>query len=304
MVHDPVTVATAPPGWYADPWRQATWRWWDGNGWTAYTDAATSQDPRSAITTTPATWCAPAAPAVATPTGQSAAGGLRAGGIATLGFLVGLAVSTVIGIALLVAGYETNDPAFLLGSSLGLWVGLGGSCLVAVRVKGSGSLRDLGLVPPRVVDAALGAGFAVVGIIAVTIAAAVLQAIDKQLLPGGRTDLTDPFDTGRALGIVVVYLIAVVGAPFFEELYFRGLVQGTLTARWGIAVGVVVQALLFALAHLDPGNGWGNVGTFVVITIVGLGLGTIRYVTKRLPPGMFTHAGYNAVILTLALVAK
>ena len=55
---------------------------------------------------------------------------------------------------------------------------------------------------------------------------------------------------------------------------------------------------------LSAGNGWGNVGTFVIITIVGLGLGTIRYVTKRLPPGMFTHAGYNAVILTLALVAK
>ena len=300
MVHDPVTVATAPPGWYADPWRTATWRWWDGNGWTAYTSVP--EDPRSAINPNAVTRGAPAAPTASG--ASSGAGGLRAGGIATLGFLVGLAVSTVIGIALLVAGYETNDPAFLLGSSLGLWVGLGGSCLVAVRVKGSGSLRDLGLVPPRVVDAALGAGFAVVGIIAVTIAAAVLQAIDKQLLPGGRTDLTDPFDTGRALGIVVVYLIAVVGAPFFEELYFRGLVQGTLTARWGIAVGIVVQALLFAVAHLDPGNGWGNVGTFVIITIVGLGLGTIRYVTKRLPPGMFTHAGYNAVILTLALVAK
>jgi len=306
VVHDPVTVTTAPPGWYPDPWRQATWRWWDGNGWTAYTSL--SEDLRSATGASAVTWGAPAAsgaPAAPTASGASSgAGGLRAGGIATLGFLVGLAVSTVIGIALLVAGYETYDPAFLLGSSLGLWVGLGGSCLVAVRVKGSGSLRDLGLVPPRVVDAALGAGFAVVGIIAVTIAAAVLQAIDKQLLPGGRTDLTDPFDTGRALGIVVVYLIAVVGAPFFEELYFRGLVQGTLTARWGIAVGIVVQALLFAVAHLDPGNGWGNVGTFVIITIVGLGLGTIRYVTKRLPPGMFTHAGYNAVILTLALVAK
>ncbi len=336
MVHDPVTVATASPGWYADPWRQATWRWWDGTGWTAYTSvpedprsainpnavtrgapaatasqdprsainpnavtrgapaATASQDPRSAINPNPASWCAPAAPA----------GGLRAGGIAILGFLVGLAVSTVIGVVLLVAGYESNDPAFLLGSSLGLWVGLGGSCLVAVRVKGSGSLRDLGLVPPRLVDAALGAGFAVVGVIAVSIAVAALQAIDKQLLPGGRTELTDPFDTGRAVGIVVVYLIAVVGAPFFEELYFRGLVQGTLTARWGVAIGIVVQALLFALAHLDPENGWGNVGTFVVITIVGLGLGSIRYMTKRLPPGMFTHAGYNALILTLALAAK
>ena len=74
--------------------------------------------------------------------------------------------------------------------------------------------------------------------------------------------------------------------------------QGTLTARWGIGVGIVVQALLFGLVHLDPNNGWGNVGTFVIITIVGLGLGTIRYYSKRLPPGMFTHAGYNAIIVT------
>jgi protease PrsW len=23
-----------PPGWYADPWRQGRWRWWDGRAWT------------------------------------------------------------------------------------------------------------------------------------------------------------------------------------------------------------------------------------------------------------------------------
>ncbi len=173
-----------------------------------------------------------------------------------------------------------------------------------MKVKGTGSLRDLGLVPPRWVDAAMGAGFAVVGVITVSIAAVVLQAIDKSLLPGGRTDLTDPVSGGRVLGIAVVYLIACVGAPFFEELYFRGLVQGTLTARWGVGIGIVVQALLFGLVHLDPGNGLGNVGTFVIITIVGSGLGTIRYFTKRLPPGMFTHATYNAIIVTIAVLAR
>ena len=77
----------------------------------------------------------------------------------------------------------------------------------------------------------------------------------------------------------------MVGAPFFEELFFRGLVQGTLTARWGVAVGLVVQALLFAVVHLNPENGWGNVGTFVIITAVGLGLGLIRRYSGRLPPG-------------------
>jgi membrane protease YdiL (CAAX protease family) len=276
-----VTTTDAPPGWYPDPWRQAWWRWWDGVSWTAYTDQ----------------WNAAARPV-------SEPAQLRAGGIAILGFLVGIGISTVIGLLLLFAGYDTTDPAFLLGSTIGLWIGLGGSCFVAVRSKGSGSLRDLGLVPPRWVDAALGVGFAIAGVIAVSIVAAAIQAIDKQLLPGGRSDLTDPVDHGGALGIVVIYLIAVVGAPFFEELYFRGLVQGTLSARWGIGVGIVVQALLFGLVHLDPNNGWGNVGTFVIITMVGLGLGAIRYYSKRLPPGMFTHAGYNAIIVTVAVLAR
>ena len=275
-----MTATGTPPGWYSDPWQQAPWRWWDGIGWTAYTGPPPVAD------------------------GPSTGGPVRAGGIAILGFLAGLGLSTVIGVVLYLAGYSLTDPAVLLGGELGLWAGLGGSCLLAVRLKGTGSLRDLGLVRPRGVDVALGAGFAVAGVITVSIAAVVIQAIDKNLLPGGRTDVTDPIDRGRLLGIVVVYLIAVVGAPFFEELYFRGLVQGTLTARWGVVVGIVVQALLFGLVHLGVDTGWGNVGTFIIITIVGSGLGTIRYFTKRLPPGMFTHAGYNAIIVTIALLAR
>jgi len=294
-VRDPVTTTSAPPGWYPDPWRQATWRWWDGRTWTAFTDQAFAHGASPGFVGPPGAFG----------TGPGPAGApLRAGGIAILGFVVGLAVATVIGLVLSAAGYGTTDPAFLLGSSLGLWLGLGGSCFVAVRYKGTGSLRDLGLVPPRWVDAALGVGFAVAGVIAVSIAAAVLQAIDKGLLPGGRSDITEPIESGKALEIAVIYLIAVVGAPIVEELYFRGLVQGTLTARWGVAVGVVTQAMLFGLVHLNPENGWGNVGTYVIITIVGLGLGWIRQFTGRLPPGMFTHAGYNAIIVTIALLAS
>jgi hypothetical protein len=276
-----LTVTTAPPGWYPDPWHQAYWRWWDGIGWTAYTEQ----------------WLG------AGPTPTPVPGQIRAGGIAALGFLVGTAISTVIGLFLILAGFGTSDPAFLLGSTLGLWFGLGGACVVAVKRKGTGSLKDLGLVPPRWVDLALGAGFAVAVTIVVAIITAVLTAIDKHLLPGGRADVTDPIDNGAILGLVVLYFIAVVGAPFFEELFFRGLVQGTLTARWGAWVGIVVQALLFGLVHLDPGNGWGNVGVYLIITTVGTVLGMIRHYSKRLPPGMFTHAGYNAIIVTIAVFA-
>lgn len=278
----PLTVTTAPPGWYPDPWHQAFWRWWDGAGWTAYTEQ----------------WfgAAPAAPAD---------GQLRAGGIAALGFLVGMGVSTVIGVALLLAGFGTTDPAFLLGSTLGLWFGLGGSCVVAVKRKGTGSLKDLGLVRPRGVDLALGVGFAIAVTIAVAIVTALLSGIDRHLLPGGgRPDVTDPIHNGAILGLVVLYFIAVVGAPFFEELYFRGLVQGTLTARWGAWIAIAVQAMLFGLVHLDPNNGWGNIGVFLIITTVGFGLGMIRNFSHRLPPGMFTHAGYNAIIVTIAVFAR
>jgi hypothetical protein len=30
-------VGTTPAGWYADPWQQATYRWWDGMSWTSHT---------------------------------------------------------------------------------------------------------------------------------------------------------------------------------------------------------------------------------------------------------------------------
>jgi membrane protease YdiL (CAAX protease family) len=276
-----MTATGAPPGWYPDPWHQSTWRWWDGHAWTAYTDR----------------WYGSG---ISAPADRP----LRAGGIAFLGFMVGIGLSTVIAVVLILMGYETTDPALLLGSQLGLWIGLAGSCVIAVKVRGTGSLADLGLDRPRWVDLAMGVGFGIVLVIGVAIIAATIQAIDENLLPGGRSDIVDPVEDGGFIALVVVYLIAVVGAPIFEELFFRGLVQGTFTDRWGFASGVVVQALLFGLVHLNPENGWGNVGTFVIITSVGIGLGIIRRYSGRLPPAMFTHAVYNAIIVTIAVLAR
>jgi membrane protease YdiL (CAAX protease family) len=273
-----VTSTPTAPGWYPDPWRQAWWRWWDGASWTAYTDQ----------------WAVPAAPAPAEPR-------LRAGGIAILGFVAGIVLSIAIDVVLWILGFSATDPAVLLGSSIGLWIGLGGACVIAVRRKGTGSLADLGLVRPRWVDVGMGLGLGIASLIAVGFIAVALEAISSDLVPSGRSDLGDPIKHGGALGIIVVYLIAVVGAPFFEELYFRGLVQGTLSARWGVGVGIVVQAMLFGLVHLTPQAGWGNVGVFVIISSLGVALGLIRHSSHRLPPSMFTHAAYNAIIVSITV---
>lgn len=33
-------LRSAPPAWYSDPWRQADWRFWNGQQWTAHISGA------------------------------------------------------------------------------------------------------------------------------------------------------------------------------------------------------------------------------------------------------------------------
>src|SRR3954471_3240748 len=158
-----------PPGWFADPWGQAEWRWWDGAAWSGYTDA----------------WFPRADPDVLR-------GPVRAGGIAVLGILAGLAISTVIALLLLLAGVAVDDPWLLVASTAGLWVGLFGACWIAVHRKGSGSLRDLGLERFRGVDGAIGVGVGIGLVIVAAILGLLMQEIAPQIVPKGRTDITDP----------------------------------------------------------------------------------------------------------------
>lgn len=42
-------AAPAAAGWHADPWGEASWRWWDGNQWTGYTDKTTPMSTSAAV---------------------------------------------------------------------------------------------------------------------------------------------------------------------------------------------------------------------------------------------------------------
>lgn len=276
-----LTPPIAPPGWYSDPWSAASWRWWDGTAWTGYADAVHA----SVVTTS-----------------DEPVAAIRAGWTALIGMIVGLGLAAAVVVALFSAGFEAADPAVMVGSALGLWTGLLGSCLVAVHRKGSGSLKDLGLARLRWVDAAQGLGFGIAMVFAVALIAKALESLAPDLMPSGADDVLGPIADSGGFGTVAVVLVAVIGAPFFEELFFRGLVQGGVVARWGIAIGLVVQAALFALMHVSPDEGWGTVGVFVMILTVGLCLGAIRQKAQRLGPALFSHAVYNAVIVTLALL--
>lgn len=279
-----MTMSSPPAGWYADPWRVANWRWWDGGQWTGYTDhqPVVAPNPYAAV---------PVAP---TPVDHTRP--IRAGWLALGGAVGGVALSVVVYVVLRLFGVARNSPLLTLAVQFGLWIPLVSVCVIAVRRHGSGSLRDLGFTV-RGIDLALGLGFAVASLIGVGNVARALKSIG---IEPHRESLMDPLRRGTLTTVVIVF-IAVIGAPVVEELFFRGLLMGGLVSRWGAAVGIIVQAVLFGLVHLGPADARGNLGVFLLIAPLGAVLGVLRYGFKRLGPGIVTHALYNAAIVAVAL---
>jgi membrane protease YdiL (CAAX protease family) len=99
----------------------------------------------------------------------------------------------------------------------------------------------------------------------------------------------------RAGGAAAIMLVVVVvlGAPLFEELVYRGLLQRSLVATLGRWQGLIAAAVWFAVIHLTPVE---YPGLFVAGLVFGLGV----YLTDRLGPGMLAHAAFNATGIALA----
>lgn len=83
-------------------------------------------------------------------------------------------------------------------------------------------------------------------------------------------------------------LMLVLFAPVLEELICRGLVLGTLRARYGVTLAWLVSALFFGVMHLQPVQ---VINAFVV----GLILGYVYISTDSLWSVMILHAMNNAV---------
>jgi membrane protease YdiL (CAAX protease family) len=266
-----------PPGWYPDPWGLTPARWWDGTAWTGYVAAAAAPERG---------WIPPR---------HTHEGGLRGGLIALLGFVGAIVLSLLGALIVLPFGGSVHSLEVLCLSQAGLWLSLIVACKVAVVRHGSGSLRDLGL--RRLSWRQVGLG-ALVGIVMRFVGGALAVAI-AQLFPGEQWKHSAApgtlFDR-NALSIAVLTFILVVGAPFFEELFFRGLVQGAFTARTGARFAVFAQAVCFGAVHYHLGMSLGQATvTVVTIGVTGAVLGALRWHAEKLGPGMAAHAVFNAV---------
>lgn len=94
--------------------------------------------------------------------------------------------------------------------------------------------------------------------------------------------------------VYALLIVAVFVAPFCEEVFFRGFVFTGLCRGMPLGWAIVISALIFAVAH-------GDVGSFLLLFIIGLALAFLRWRTKSLWPGIVLHMLNNA-IAALAIV--
>jgi membrane protease YdiL (CAAX protease family) len=116
---------------------------------------------------------------------------------------------------------------------------------------------------------------------------------------GAQSHWTEWFDEDLVFGgggdAALAVLSAVVAAPFFEEIVFRGLLFATFRRRFGFVGAALASALIFAVAH---GYGW--IGLVSVLWSGVLWAWSYER-TRSLVPGMLAHAVVN-LLATLSLL--
>lgn len=193
------------------------------------------------------------------------------------------------------------DTQFLLIDALFAGLIIVGSLLAACLLKPAGAMRWLWgpWRPARGPMIAMGLAVLMV-LLANPLADWVNLHIQTNLpwpetssAPRAVTPLLD-LPAGRLL---LALLITIVWVPLAEELVFRGwLFQGLAATRPGLLVALPSTTLIFTLLHsfYSPGG-------MLVIALLGLLLGWLRWRYQQLWPCILAHALYNG--LTLLLVA-
>lgn len=97
--------------------------------------------------------------------------------------------------------------------------------------------------------------------------------------------------SGPRLLVLLVCVSLVPGIA--EEIFFRGLVQRSLTARLGAPLGIGLASVLFGAFHVDPPQAIGA-------AVLGLALGFVVWRTGSVVPAVVAHAANNALALAVA----
>jgi len=88
---------------------------------------------------------------------------------------------------------------------------------------------------------------------------------------------------------LLLFLVLGATAGICEEIIFRGYLQRQLAAlSRSVLGGILLSAAVFGASHLYEGR-----ERMLIITFLGVTLGTVAALRKNLRPGMIAHAGQD-----------
>jgi membrane protease YdiL (CAAX protease family) len=226
-------------------------------------------------------------------------------GDAVVGWLVANFGAVVIGSAIIAAaGYtdiHTNHyPLWLIAVlQIPLWFGYLGSVLYAAWQRGNGLRTDFRAWSRPVPDLALGVvvgvacQFLLVPLVSLPWVKLLEHLQNKKIdLSKVARDLTDK--ANDPLGVVLLVLIVAIGAPFVEELFFRGLLLRSLERKWGVTVALFGSAIVFGATHFE-------LAQLPALIAFGLVLAWLAFRFDRLGPSVAAHLSFNTASVILLL---
>lgn len=212
-------------------------------------------------------------------------------------WVVAQVVSSVILMALGDGDAATEVPFGVLAASLcGAWATyLVGMWLASERAGSGSMIADYGVWFRwgDVLGVAIGAGAQLVLIRVVYLP---LEALWPDTFTQDRLteNAQDLVDRAGGASTAVLFAVVVIGAPVVEELFYRGLLQRSLAARFNEGAVLVAVAAVFAAVHFRPIE-------FPGLFVFGLILGGAAMWTRRLGPAITIHVGFNLTGLLLVL---
>jgi uncharacterized protein len=235
------------------------------------------------------------------PSGGSVRWGL---GDAVVGWLVAVTSGQVAAaIVLTLSGHQPDEYdelplGWLALAQTGLWFGFLGVPWVAARLKGRGLVADFGL-RIRAVDVPVGAvcGWLTQTVLIPLVYAPLFWLTDVSVddMEGPARDLTDRAED--PFGVVMLVLIVGIGAPIFEEIFYRGLLLRSLERRFGSAWAVAGSAAVFGLAHFQLLQA-------PALALFGVVVGVLTVRHGRLGPAIAAHVVFNMVTVVDLLLSQ
>ena len=202
--------------------------------------------------------------------------------------IAGLIVLSILGYA-----GETSLPTWALAvSALTLWLPFMLMLRVLSKRSGSGSVRHdfaISFTAKDLWGIPLGLLSQLIVVVAVTIPFNWLfpSVFNSENVEKRAKDL---FNTATGGWMVVLVLVVVFGAPFVEEVIYRGFIQQYLGRSIGRIAALIVSSVWFAGIHFQ-------VAEFPGLFAFSIVLGLCYMRTQRLGLAIVTHVAFNATAL-------